>query len=201
MNTNTSESSLFRIASSQGGYFTALQARHAGFSNKNHRYHVRAGNWIREWRGIYRLSRFPLQEDAQYSLWGVWSQNRRGTPQGVYSHETALALFELSDLQPEKLHLTVPRGYRRHGTIPKVLHLHHANIKGSEYEERMGYRVTKPFRTIADIVRAGTISPEFIKQAVQQALDRGNLTQAQYRALKETPRVGGRLSEIMSENK
>jgi hypothetical protein len=97
--------------------------------------------------------------------------------------------------------MTVPRGYRRHGTIPKVLHLHHANIKGSEYEERMGYRVTKPFRTIADIVRAGTISPEFIKQAVQQALDRGNLTHAQYRALKETPWVGGRLSEIMSENK
>jgi hypothetical protein len=97
--------------------------------------------------------------------------------------------------------MTVPRGYRRHGTIPKILHLHHANIKGSEYEERIGYRVTKPFRTIADIVRAGIISPEFIKQAVQQALDRGYLTQAQYRKLKDTPRVGHRLSEIMGENK
>jgi predicted transcriptional regulator of viral defense system len=201
MKTNASESTLFQIASAQGGYFTALQAKHAGFSNKNHPYHVRAGNWIREWRGIYRLSRFPLQEDAQYSLWGVWSLNRMGTPQGVYSHETALALFELSDLQPVKLHMTVPRGYRRHGTIPKILHLHHANIKGSEYEERIGYRVTKPFRTIADIVRAGIISPEFIKQAVQQALDRGYLTQAQYRKLKDTPRVGHRLSEIMGENK
>jgi hypothetical protein len=36
---------------------------------------------------------------------------------------------------------------------------------------------------------------------VQQALDRGYLTQAQYRKLKDTPRVGHRLSEIMGENK
>jgi predicted transcriptional regulator of viral defense system len=201
MNTNISEESLFKTASIQGGYFTALQAKQAGFSNKNHLYHVHAGNWIRECRGIYRLARFPLQENAQYSLLGVWSLNRKGIPQGIYSHETALSLFDLSDLQSEKLHMTVPRGYRRHSIIPKVLQLHHANIELSECEERNGYRVTKPYRTIADIVRARTISPEFIKQAVQQALDKGYLTHAQYRALKDMPRVGRRLSEIMGDNK
>jgi predicted transcriptional regulator of viral defense system len=199
MKTNNSESALFEIASSQGGYFTAFQAKHAGFSEKNHLYHVRAGNWIREWRGIYRLVRFPLQEDAQYSLWGIWSLNRTGVLQGVFSHETALSLFDLSDLQPEKLHMTVPRGYRRHSEIPKILILHHATIEPSECEERRGYRVTKPFRTIADIVRAQAVSPEFIKQAVNQALKKGYLTHAQYRKLKDQPRIGRRLSEIMAE--
>jgi predicted transcriptional regulator of viral defense system len=199
MKANNSESSLFEIASAQGSYFTALQAKHAGFSEKNHLYHVRAGNWIREWRGIYRLAMFPLQEDAQYSLWGIWSLNRRGTLQGIFSHETALSLFELSDLQPEKLHMTVPRGYRRHSEIPKILILHHATIEPSECEERRGYKVTKPFRTIADIVRAQEISPEFIKQAVKQALNKGYLTHAQYRKLKDQPRIGRRLSEIMGE--
>jgi predicted transcriptional regulator of viral defense system len=199
MKTNNSESALFEIASAQGGYFTALQAKHAGFSEKNHLYHVRAGNWIREWRGIYRLARFPLQDDAQYSLWGIWSLSRSGTLQGVFSHETALSLFEISDLQPEKLHMTVPRGYRRHSEIPKNLILHHANIESSEYEERRGYRVTRPFRTIADIVRAQAVSPEFIKQAVNQALNKGYLTHAQYRKLKDQPRIGHRLSEIMGE--
>jgi predicted transcriptional regulator of viral defense system len=197
---NDSESSLFQIASTQGGYFTAFQAKQAGFTGKNHLYHVQAGNWIRECRGIYRLARFPLQDDAQYSLWGVWSLNRKGFPQGVFSHETALSLFDLSDLQPEKLHMTLPRGYRRHGTIPKVLLLHHANIELSECEERNGYRVTKPFRTIADLVRARSISPEFIKQAVPQALDKGYLTHTQYRALKDMPRVGRRLMEILGDN-
>jgi len=199
MKTNKSESALFEIASAQGGYFTAIQAKHAGFSEKNHIYHVRAGNWIREWRGIFRLVRFPLQDDAQYSLWGIWSLNRHGMLQGVFSHETALSLFELSDLQPEKLHMTVPRGYRRHGEIPKILILHHATIEPSECEERRGYRVTKPFRTIADIVRAQAVSPEFINQAVTQALNKGYLTHAQYRKLKEQPRIGRRLSEIMGE--
>jgi predicted transcriptional regulator of viral defense system len=198
---NTSESFLFQIASAQGGYFTAFQANEAGFNDKNHHYHVQAGNWIREWRGIYRLVRFPLQEDAQYSLWGVWSLNRKGVLQGVYSHETALSLFELSDLQPEKLHITVPRGYRRHSAIPEALHLHHANITLLEFEERSGYRVTKPHRTIADIVQARTVSPEFIKQAVRQALDRGYMTHGQYRSLRNAPRIGRKLIEIMGENR
>ncbi|HDQ44470.1 MAG TPA: hypothetical protein ENN17_03075 [bacterium] len=201
MKTKNTESALFEIASTQGGYFTAFQAMNAGLSNMNHLYHVRAGNWIREWRGIYRLVRFPLQEDAQYSLWGVWSMNRKGIPQGVYSHETALSLFELSDVQPEKLHMTVPRGYRRHSEIPKVLHLHHSIIEPFEYEERNGYRVTKPSRTIVDLVRAMTVSPEFIKQAVEQAIDKGYLTHAQFRALKEMKRVGPRLKEIVGDDR
>ena len=103
MKKKSPEEKLFQIAALQGGYFTALQAKEAGFRDANHRYHVKAGNWIREWRGIYRLARYPLQENSQYSLWGIWSCNRKGVPQGTYSHETALALYELSDVMPEKL--------------------------------------------------------------------------------------------------
>lgn len=101
MNSSNSEDPLFKTASLQGGCFTALQAKQAGFSNKNHLYHVRAGNWILDTRisGDLSTGRFPLQEDAQYSFWGVWSLNRKGILQGVYSYETALSLFELSDLQ------------------------------------------------------------------------------------------------------
>jgi predicted transcriptional regulator of viral defense system len=194
-----SEEKLFRIAASQGGYFTALQAKRAGFSDNNHIFHLRAGNWIREWRGIYRLARYPLQEDAQFALWGVWASGRRGERRGAYSHETALSLFGLSDLQPTKLHVTVPRGYRRHGNIPGILCLHHTNVKAVECEERNGYRVIRPFRTFVDLVRAQTVSPEFFRQAVRQALDRGVLTHAQYRTLKEMPRVGRRFKELMGE--
>ena len=199
MKNNASETKLFHIAAAQGGYFTAFQAKQAGFSDNNHAYHVRAGNWIREWRGIYRLARFPLKEDAQYSLWGIWSMNRKGNITGVYSHETALSLYDLTDLQPSKLHLTFPRGYRRHGSIPEILIVHHTQIKPTEYEERNGYRVTKPCKTLADIVKTGMISPEFIKQSVKQALDKGYLTRSQYRILKDMPRVGIRLKNIMDE--
>lgn len=192
-----SEAELFRIAAAQGGYFTAGQAKSAGFSDNNHIFHVRSGSWIREWRGIYRLARFPLREDSQYSLWGIWSSGRLSEANGTYSHETALSLFGLSDLQPAKIHMTVPRGYRRHGRIPGVLVLHHADLGKEEWEERNGYRVTRPFRTLIDLVRAGTVSPEFIRQAVDEALAKGCLTRAQFRKLEQMPRIGPKFRQIM----
>jgi hypothetical protein len=193
---NNSEEKLFRIAASQGGYFTARQARLTGFRDSNHIFHIRSGNWIREWRGIYRLARYPLRDDAQYSLWGVWSYGRQEKPRGAYSHETALSLFGLSDLQPSRLHMTVPRGYRRHGKIPEILCLHHSVYGTEECEERNGYRVMRPFRTFIDLLHGGAVSPEFFRQAVRQALDKGNLTRSQYRELEQMPRIGKRFQAL-----
>jgi len=191
------EDALFAIANAQGGFFTAYQARQAGFSSNHHTYFVKSGNWVREWRGVYRLARYPLADDSQYSLWGVWSMNRKGVIQGIYSHETALALSDITDLQPEKLHMTLPRGHRRFGEMPPILELHHSDISKDEFEERPGYRVTRPFRTITDLVRSMTLSPEFIRQAVDQALERGLLSRSRFNRLLEKPRVGTRLKSIM----
>lgn len=47
MKNNISETKLFHIASTQSGYFNAFQAKQALFSDGNHAYHVRVGNWIR----------------------------------------------------------------------------------------------------------------------------------------------------------
>ena len=169
-----SEEKLFRIAAAQGGYFTALQAKQAGFSDNNHSFHLRAGNWIREWRGIYRLARYPLQDDAQYALWGVWTSDRHGKRRGAYSHETALSLYGLSDLQPTKLHVTVPRGYRRHGSIPEILCLHHADVKVSGM--RREKRLQRSFAPSGHLLIWSGRKPYLqnsSRQAVEQALDRG----------------------------
>jgi hypothetical protein len=52
-------------------------------------------------------------------LWYLWSQNRQEVPEGTYSHDTALSLHELSDIMPSKLHMTVPREFRRNSRIPR----------------------------------------------------------------------------------
>jgi predicted transcriptional regulator of viral defense system len=100
---------LHEVAQSQQGFFTTKQAIRSGFAEKTHSYHVNAGNWIREHRGIYRLADFPTAERPDLMLWYLWSQNRQELPQGVYSHDTALSLHELSDIMPSKLHMTVTR--------------------------------------------------------------------------------------------
>lgn len=193
------ENKLYEIASAQGGYFTAWQAVKAGFINPNHKYHVNKGNWIKEWRGIYRLNRFPIFDDFQFSLWAIWAMNRKGEYQGVYSHETALSLYDISDAMPAKLHMTVPRSYRRHGEIPKILQIHYGVNKPGDFEERRGYRVTKPYKTIIDLIRSRNTSPEIINQAIKQSIDKGYITLKQFEELTKMPRVGVKIREISGD--
>ena len=114
------------------------QALAAGFSRSTHHYHVERGNWIREHRGIYRLRRFPRGEHEQLVLWSLWSRNRKGVPQGVYSHSTALALWDLCDVNPSRLHMTVPPEFRRSSEVPAVLQLHKARLARDEVVRERG---------------------------------------------------------------
>lgn len=170
------EDLLFESAEKQQGYFTSKQAIAAGFQKSNHPYYVHKGSWIREARGIYRLKHFPYHPDSELVLWMLWSRNRGGEPQGVYSHQTALRLYDLSDLNPSKLHMTVPNEFRRSSKIPKGLVLHFDDLDFSDWEERAGYRVTTPTRTLIDLKRSKDIAEEFLAQAVKQALERGIVT-------------------------
>src|ERR1039458_5406008 len=99
---------LFEFAEQQQGFFTTKQAKTAGFAENTHPYHVQVGNWIREHRGIYRLALFPAADRPDLVLWALWSRNRNEEVEGAYSHHTALSLYDLSDLNPAKLHMTVP---------------------------------------------------------------------------------------------
>jgi predicted transcriptional regulator of viral defense system len=164
---------LFETAELQQGFFTTKQAKAAGFAENTHPYHVQVGNWIREHRGIYRLSLFPATDRPDLVLWALWSRNRNEEVEGVYSHDTALSLYDLSDLNPVKLHLTVPTDFRRNSEIPGILVLHHANLPENDVQTSQGFRFTRPLRTILDLIDVGTVEPRFIRQALRQALDRG----------------------------
>jgi predicted transcriptional regulator of viral defense system len=164
---------LHEIAESQQGFFTTKQALRAGFSEKTHSYHGNVRNWIREHRGIYRLADFPTPERPDLMLWYLWSQDRQQNPEGAYSHDTALSLHELSDIMPSKLHMTVPREFRRNSTIPEILVLHRANLDPSEVQEVHGVRVTRALRTIMDLLRSGHVDRSQLKLAVDEAIRRG----------------------------
>jgi predicted transcriptional regulator of viral defense system len=169
------QAKLFAVAELQGGFFTAKQAEEAGFDRTHHAYHVQTGNWEREYRGIYRLTRFPMPERSDLILWSLWSRNRDDQVQGVYSHQTALSIYDLSDIMPAKLHMTVPNGFRRSAEIPPILVLHYDDLSGDEIEERNGYRVTRPIRAIVDV--RGKISDELFTQAFREAKTRGLITE------------------------
>lgn len=174
---------LYEVAEGQQGYFTTKQAKAAGIAENAHPYHVHTGNWIREHRGIYRLAMFPATDHPDLALWSLWSRNRSEETEGVFSHQTALRLHELSDLNPAKLHMTVPRRFRRNSDIPGILVLHHADLAANNIQTAQGFRFTRPLRTILDLIEAGDVERGFIQQAIRQAVQRGLVTPQQLRGI------------------
>jgi hypothetical protein len=161
------ESRLLQIAENQQGYFTSRQAEACGFSPANFHRKLRAGKWSKEFRGIYRLSSYPLTSRPELALWTLWSADRQGNPQGVWSHETALEIHGLSDVAPTKLHMSVPRSFRKNIETPNNLCLHFVDkISPSDLEIRQGYRITTPLKTLADIIQEGQTQNEQIELAI-----------------------------------
>ncbi|HLL03204.1 MAG TPA: type IV toxin-antitoxin system AbiEi family antitoxin domain-containing protein [Myxococcaceae bacterium] len=163
---------LFEVAVGQEGYFTTEQAAQVGYSAQLLVHYVRSGKVIRVRRGVYRLVHYPASEHDDLIVVWLWSAH-----EGVFSHQTALALHGLSDVLPARLHLTLPMKWRhrRLRTPPGVV-LHFADVHDAERSWFGAVPVTIPSRTIIDCV-ATHVSPELLQQAVQQAISRGLLTQ------------------------
>ena len=159
---------LYELASAQAGHFTTAQASEAGYSGPLLHKHILAGRMRRVRRGVLRLVHFPPTEHEELVAPWLWSEQA-----GVFSHQTALALHELSDLLPAQLHLTLPRNWQsRRLRVPEGLVLHFADVP----RRRRGWAgpvpITDPLRTLEDCALAG-LSPELLRQAVRQALARG----------------------------
>ena len=161
------------LALAQGGYFDHADAAQHGIGKDLVHYHVRTGRFERVYPGVYRLRSAPTGPHDELLLAWVWSNYR-----GVISHESALALYGLSDVLPGRVHLTVPPSFAC--ASPGYV-LHRARLAPEEVTEYEGLPVTAPARTIVDAAAAGT-GPEQIELAVRQALERGLTTAGQVRA-------------------
>jgi hypothetical protein len=74
---------------------------------------------------------------------------------------------------PAKLQMTVPTTFRRNSEIPPVLVLHYADIPESDIEIVHGVRVTKPMRTILDLLAERDMPVLLLRQALREGLRRG----------------------------
>lgn len=190
---------LLAAAQRQGGYVTARQARKAGFGYSHLAYHVGAGNLERAGHGLYRLPEVPRSPHDQLVRLVLWSRGRDDRPQAVVSHDTALALHELSDALPPRVHLGVPPGFRKRA--PRGCVLHTARLAGGDTEAWEGLRITTPLRTLVDLADEGRFSREQLDRAVEDALARGLVRRSQVEAaLREggAPATRRRLGEALS---
>jgi predicted transcriptional regulator of viral defense system len=158
---------LYRLASGQGGYFTAAQARELGYSYQAQAHHVRAGNWERVDRGLFRLPELPVDRHDDLIRASLWSRSR-----GVVSHESAAAVHELAEIDPLRVHLTVPRTF---ASASDAIVIHRDQLPATDVEDGAGFRVTTPLRTLVDLGRSGT-DVDQLGRAITDGLDRHLVT-------------------------
>lgn len=171
---------LYRVAESQAGYFTSGQALASGMSNSTLRYHARpGGRYVRVRRGLYRIRNFPSSPHEH--VMAAWLPLRDAG--GVVSHESALELYDLSDVIPAAVHISLSRSKRGQRSRTGVrLHTPAKPPGPGEVRTLAGMEVTTPERSIVDALE-GSVQLEQIELAVRQALDRGLTTPRRLRAV------------------
>ncbi len=178
--TSSTFEKLIKHIDCQDGFFTAHQAAVAGYSPQNQSYHVKTGHWEKYARGIFRLKMWPTRysELTDFEVAYLWTCDRAGQPQGIVSHGSALIAWNFSSLiQRTKVHLTVPKNFRRRSQCSQKIQLHFADLTQFEIEDKFGFRITSPLRTILDLLTdpRPSIESKHIREAVEAMVMRGYL--------------------------
>jgi predicted transcriptional regulator of viral defense system len=180
---------LFETAAGQEGLFTTQQAAEAGYSPQLLVHYVHSGKALRIRRGIYRIVHFPAGEHEDLAAAWLWSEQA-----GVVSHQTALALHDLSDVLPAQVHLTLPVAWRRRRfRVPTDVVLHHADVPTRDRSWFGPVPTTDPRRTLNDCAKGG-LSPELLREAAKQALRRGLVTRSELGAVESALQPFGGLA-------
>jgi predicted transcriptional regulator of viral defense system len=170
---------VYEIAADQFGYITAAQAREAGVNPMALVMMERRQTVERVSRGVYRLQRFPSGPLAEYMEAALWPVGAVG----VISHESALALYGVSDANPSRIHLTLPTSYRVRRHVPARLKLHHTDLAEDDRTVFEGIPVTTMARTIRDC-HASAVGAEILLQALADAGREGWLGRGETESLR-----------------
>lgn len=118
---------LLEEATGQYGYVTADDARAVGVDPTQLRIMHHRGLVEHVARGVYRFPIVPTTPLDQYMEAVLWPRTT-----AALSHETALDLHGLSDVNPARIHVTVPAGYRVRRDVPRVYELHRRDLEPTE---------------------------------------------------------------------
>jgi predicted transcriptional regulator of viral defense system len=156
------------IALDQHGLVTTQQAREHDIDPRTIVMMAKRGRLRRLTHGVYQDLGAPETRWTPYMAAVLWPQGTRG----VLSHATALALMDISDVNPGEVHLTVPATFRTHRAHPAGVVLHRAELAREDVTDIEGLPVTTAARAIRDCA-AAAIGPAFLDQALKDARAHG----------------------------
>lgn len=160
---------LLERAVDQHGYVTTRDARDLGIDPTQLRLMAARGRLDRVSRGVYRIPVLPRTEHDELAEAVAWARGR-----GVISHESALVLHGLSDVNPSRVHMTVPRDNHPRTAGGELYRLHRRTLPPTDVTEQDDLPVTTVARTIRDCLAAGT-DPTQLRRALDQAAAEGTV--------------------------
>jgi len=176
----TNLASLLDLASEHDGLVTTHLAAEAGITRRALAGMVERGRLERISRGVYRVAHLNPGPLSSYREAILWAKSHSGPPAAL-SHETALAIFGLTDANPSKIHLTTPQEARLRRARPQRIVIHQARLEKKDVVEHEGLPVTSVTRTVLDLARAGNV--RFARDAIVHARREGYLSDDEARRL------------------
>lgn len=122
-------------------------------------------------RGVFRFPDIPPTSLDQYMAATLWPLTRPG----VLGHATALDLHDLCDVNPSRIHVTVPPDFRTTREPPRLIELHRRRLPQSEVTWHEGIPVVTVKRAILDGIEQA-LGWGLIDQAIDTARQRGRIT-------------------------
>jgi predicted transcriptional regulator of viral defense system len=170
---------LAEIAADQHGLFTLDHARAVGYADNTVAQMARRGRLQRVSHGVYRIPFLPGGPLGPYMAAALWPLGVKG----VLSHATALDLWAVSDINPAKIHITVPRTHRPQREVPSAYVIHRDDLPPEEIDTIEGVPVVTLARATRECA-ADHLAPDLLEQAVRHGTERGLLDIQQAAALR-----------------
>ena len=165
---------LYAIAEEHDGLLTSKEARALGIQDSVLVRLAQRGRLERMSRGVYRIAHFPADRLAQYREAILWAKASQGPERIALSHETALLLYGISDVNPARVNLTVPMSARLRREHPEWIVIHRADLTPQEISQHEGMPVTSVERSVMDVLST-THRADIAQKAIKDALRAGLL--------------------------
>lgn len=182
------ELELYQIAEDQAGYFSLQQARQLGLQRNQVYRDIERGKFIKAGYGVYRFVQFPASNFEEIHR-AVLSAGKNA----VVGFQSALYVYELSDIIPDEIHLILPpTASRRRGGI----RVHTTQLEPDDITSFEGLPITTVAKSIIDCAFAN-VGDEEVRLAILQSLRRGMTTRE--KLIQESKKRSARVQELVGQ--
>ncbi|MQB01995.1 MAG: hypothetical protein GEU78_17325 [Actinobacteria bacterium] len=162
---------LWETATTQLGFVTAQQAAEMGIGKGTLQMLVHRGTLTRVAHGVYRFPQYPVGQYDGHMLAVLWTR----APEACLSHETALDAYDISDVNPNRIHVTVRKQRRLRRAGGEDYEIHYEELAPAQIGWWQEIPTVTPSTAIAQCIAYGT--PTYLlRQAIERGHAQGYLT-------------------------